>query len=345
MRFTLPLPPRGLLLLPWILPLASCTGTRQFPPPMPPLVKSCIVEDSAWQPLELRGSVASEGRLKLGFKTPGILSSLLVREGDVVRAGQVLAGLDGIDARTQLQSAKATLDRVRREAERAERLAAEGVLPANDRADARNRLEDAEAQWRLAQDGMSRTRLVAPATGTVYQRLAEPGEAMAAGSTVLILDTTERPVIRAGVTERELARLRTGQEAVLLPEDGTAPFKGRIRSLGAAPGASDGLYAIEVLPERLDLRPGTLLKVRIEGHGDPGTMRIPFPALVHRQDRDFVYVIEGRGPDCSVKARPVDVAKTDGRDVLLRQGLKASERIVAEGAFFLEDGQAVRILE
>ncbi len=344
MHFTLPYLPPGLLLL-GILPLVSCTGTRESPPPEAPLVKVFTVEDRARQALELRGSVASEGRLKLGFKAPGILGSLQVREGDMIRAGQVLAVLDGIDARTQLQSAKAALDRVRRDAERAERLAAEGVLPANDRADARNQLEAAEAQWRLAQDGMNRTRLVAPAAGTIFQRLAEPGETIAAGSTVLILDTTERPVIRAGVTERELARLRTGQEALLLPEDGTPPFKGRVRSLGAAPGASDGLYAMEVLPERLDLRPGTLLKVHVEGQGDPGTMCIPFPALVHRQDRDFVYLIEGRGPDCSVKARPVDVAKIDGRGVLLRQGLKPGERIVAEGAFFLEDGQAVRILE
>lgn len=115
-----------------------------------PLVQAHRVDGSGSRTMELRGIVVTEGRLRLGFKASGVLGSLRVREGEAVRAGQVLAFLDEVEARSQLQSAAASLARVRREAERAERLATEGVIPANDREDARNQLEAAEAQWRLA---------------------------------------------------------------------------------------------------------------------------------------------------------------------------------------------------
>lgn len=325
--------------------LLACSTRAQAEPEQLPLVRICQAGQEGSRELALRGSVASEGRLKLGFKASGILSSLPVREGDAVRAGQTLATLDGIDAASQAQSAKAALDLARREWVRAERLAAEGILPAVEREDARSRLDSAMAAHRSAQDAVIRTRLAAPVGGTIFQRLAEPGEAVVAGTPVLVLDTTGRPVVRAGVTERDISRLRPGQSVALLPEDGTAPFKGRVRSLGAAPSSSDGLYPVEVLPERTDLRPGTLLTLRFKGLEGLGGLRIPFQALVHRQDRDYVFVVNGTAPDFKVEARPVEVAETDGIRIVLRKGLKAGERVVAEGAFFLEDGQAVRILE
>lgn len=322
----------------------ACGKTSPVEPARPPLVRVCAAEDGSGQSLELRGIVASEGRLRLGFKASGIIAAIPVREGQAVLAGQLLAALDGLDARSSLRTAKAELDRVRREAERAERLVAEGVLPSKDRADARNALETAEARWCQAQDALTRTRLAAPMAGTLFQRLAEPGETVAAGTPVLELDTTDRPVIRTGVTERELGQLRVGQPAILLPEDGAVPFRGRVRSLGAAPAAADGLYSLTILPDRTDLRPGALLKVRFEGLRGSG-VRIPFSARVHRQGRDITFVLEGAAPPFKVRARPVEVAKIHGTAIELRSGLKAGERLVSEGAHFLEDGQTVRPLE
>jgi membrane fusion protein, multidrug efflux system len=320
----------------------ACGKASRPESPSAPLVKVCSTLDGSDIPLELRGIVVSEGRLRLGFKASGIIGSIRVREGDTVRAGQVLATLDGIDARTQALSTRSILDRAQREAGRAERLAADGIIPSNDRENALNQLETAEAQWRQALDGLKRTQLTAPASGTIFQRLAEPGEAVSSGSPVVVMDTTNQPVIRTGVSERELACLKVNQETAITPEDGSPTFRGRVRSLGATPNGEDGLYPVEILPERKILRPGALLKLRFEGRGEPGIVHIPFPALVHRQDKNYVFVV---GANLAVRARSVDVVGADGIGVILRQGLLAGERIVSEGAYFLEDGQVVRILE
>lgn len=320
--------------------LLACGSSPEAPGPLPPLVKVVKVSESGADAVELRGSVAPQGRLHLGFKLPGVIASIRVRDGERVRAGQVLAVLDEVDASAQVRTAKAALDRARREAEQAERLTQEGILPRNQRDDTRNQLESCEALWRQAQDGLTRTRLTSSMAGTVFQRLAEPGETVAAGTPVLVVDTTDRPVVKTGVCERDLKRLALGQGAELIPEDGGKPFPGTVKQLGASPNTADGLYLVELAPSRTDLQPGSLMAIRFSCPGSGG-MRIPFSALVRRQEQDSVFVVSGK----AVQARPVRVAKADGSIVVIAQGLKAGERVVAEGAFFLEDGQAVRILE
>ncbi len=327
----------------------ACGGNKpEMIGPLPPMVKTVSVDGSAGNVLELRGNVAPQGRLRLGFKMPGIVASMRVREGDQVRAGQLLAVLDDADAQAQSRSAKAEFERAKRDAERSELLVREGALPMNQRDDSRNQLESSEAQWKQAQDGMCRTRLLAPISGTVFQRLAEPGETAAPGTPVLVLDTTNQLVVKAGVTERDLRRLKVGQRVQLIPENAVKPFPGIVKSLGASPNASDGLYPVEVAPDGptvAGLQSGSLLKIRVEGAKRSEGIRVPFPALVHRQDGDFVFVVQKSGQDETVKARPVVVAKADGIGVMIERGLAAGERVIAEGAFFLLDGQTVRVLE
>ena len=325
---------------------AGCDRDAKTEGPQAPVVKACTVGGDDGDSLELRGSVASQGRLRLGFKQPGVIGSIRVREGEKIHAGQVLAVLDEIDAQSQLRTAKAALDRARRDSDRAARLVAEGALPMNQRDDARNQLEACEAQWLQAQDGVARTRLVAPVSGTVFQRLAEPGETLPVGNPVLVLDTTDHLVVKAGLTERELKRLKLGQDTLIVPEDGSPLLRGRVTSLGASPNAADGQYALEVTPDRGFLRPGALVAIRFEKRERAKSgVRVPFGALVHRQDQDFVFVVERNGSAEIVKARPVALEKADGSGVLLRSGLAPGTRLVAEGAFFLQDGQAVRSTE
>ena len=326
-----------------LLLLAACGREEAKVAEAPPLVRAFQTARTGEDAVELRGTVVPRERLRLGFKAPGILKAMKVREGDRVQAGQVLAVLDDLDARSQSRVAQASLDRARREAERAARLVQEGALPAIQREDTRNQLESAEALWRQAVDGVNRTRILAPLSGTIHQRLAEPGEAVGAGVPVLVLDSADHPVVRTGVPERELASMKPGRYTEIL-EPGGGPRVARITSVASAPG-DDGLYAVEVVPVAGRLRTGSLVQVRVPFAPEPGRVRIPFSALVNRQGHDLVAFLQPAGKDFKVWFHPVKVDKADGHGVILRQGLGPGERIVSEGAFSLQDGQTVRILE
>lgn len=311
-----------------------------------PLVRTVVVEKGTAEPLELRASVAPRGRVRLGFKLPGVVEEIHVAEAERVAKGQVLARLSDVDARAAVRAARAGRDKARRDAERATRLAGEGALATSARDDARSQLEAAEAGLAQAEDALERTVLRSPVAGTVFLRTAEPGEMLGAGSPVVVLDTTSDLELTSGAALREIRRLRVGQPALLLPEGG-GEAKGRVRSLAATPGA-DGLYAVTVAPDPASagsLRPGALVRLRFEAVADGASHRIPLEALVHRQDRDYVFVVTGQPGAAQVRLRPVELGSAEGDAVTVRSGLAESERVVSEGAYFLQDGQAVRVLD
>jgi RND family efflux transporter MFP subunit len=333
---------RTVVLLLVVVPLASCTRQQAASAPPAPLVRALKLAAKPRDPIELRGSVAARSRIRLGFKQAGVVAGVRVEEGDAVRKGQLLAALDDVDARAQLRVALSYQDKAKRDADRAARLAREGAVATGVRDDALSQLEAAEARVAQAQDAVGRTRLTAPASGTVFARLAEPGETVGAGAPILVLDTTGVLVVKAGATARELGALRLGQAASLAGDEGEPPRPGRVTSLATTPNASDGLYAVEVTPAASDrLRPGALVRIRFAVTADASALRMPLEALVHRQDRDFVFVLDGG----TVHQVAVEVDEAEGREIVVRSGLRGGERIVAEGAYFLQDGQSVRTLE
>ncbi len=307
----------------------------------PPLVRVVKVNGGGTGALEIRGSVAPEGRLKLGFRKGGIVNAIKVREGDAVRVGQLLAIQEEAEWQAGVAAARAGLEKAKRDLARAERLASEGALPTSVAEDARTALAAAEAQKVGAEEGLAKLRLTAPVSGTIFQRLAEPGEAVGDGQPVLILDTTGDLLVKGGLTESEARLLRVGQPVTLLPESGIS-FPGRVRTVGLAPNPGDGSYALEVVPSGMaDLRSGALLRIRVEGlKSEPGR-RVPVEALVHRQDHTYVCVVEGG----AIVQRPVTVLRVEGRTALLKDGLKDGDRVVAEGGAFLQAGQKVRVQE
>jgi RND family efflux transporter MFP subunit len=332
------------ILLAAVVP-AGCHKREEAAALLPPLVRAFDVAPSAQAQLALRGSVVAEQRVKLGFKQGGVIAALLVRAGDHVASGQVVGRMDDIDARSAVRMAQAARDKAQRDAERTERLLTGGAIPQSVRDDARNQLEAAEAQLGQAREAVERTQLRSPVTGTVFARLSEPGETVGSGNPVLVIDSSGELLVRAGATERERAQLRMGLTAVLETE-GSATCSGRVTSIATTPNTDDGLYTVEVLPERAQgLLPGGLVMLRLSTPKGAGLLRIPLEALVHRDDKDHVFVLTHASTNVTARMRPITVDRVEGTTLVVREGLKDGERIVAEGAYFLQDGQSVRILE
>lgn len=349
--------PRGLLMALLLAPSAGCGRTHADVSPPPPMVRTAVVSASAAPPLTVRGPLVAGSRLRLGFKTPGVIRAVHVKEGEAVRKGQLLARLDSADAAASARAAQAVRDRARREWQRSVKLADEGAIAASTREDAKSALVAAEASLAVAWEGLKGMQLTAPVPGTVFKRLAEPGETVGAGAPVLILDETQRPVVKLGVTDRDLKRLAKNQPATLVLEATGASLPGVVSTLAGSPDTADGLYAVEVTPLRDRARPdgkadkrpdetlplGTLVSVRFEANTEQ-TIRVPLEALVHRNDKDWIFVVEG-GPEPKARIRPIGVGRSEGKDVVVSSGLSGGERIVTEGAYFLMDGQAVRVRE
>jgi len=166
----------------------------------------------------------------------------------------------------------------------------------------------------------------------------------------VFLDSTAALEVEAGATLCESRALRAGLPARLVPDEGD-PVPGRITSVARTPNPGDGLYAVTVAAEKTPAtwRAGALLRVKVRIDEASVALRIPLEALVHRQNKDHVFVLadvsaRDGAPVGTARIRPIVAGAAEAREVLVVSGLEPGEEIVAEGAYFLQDGQAVRVV-
>jgi multidrug efflux system membrane fusion protein len=140
------------------------------------------------------GSLKAVNSVVVKARVPGELQGLTVREGDVVKAGQVIARIDATEgqarvrqAREQAESAKAQIDMVQRQYDNNKALVDQGFISKTALDTSLNNLNAAQATHKAAIAAVDRGCrqiggrhvLKAPISGVVAQRLAQPGERVA----------------------------------------------------------------------------------------------------------------------------------------------------------------------
>src|SRR5438067_7380928 len=188
----------------YALPFALLAGGEKAPADPrteAPLVRAAIVEGANPGSRSFTGTVAARVQSDLGFRVPGKVLERLVDAGQTVRRGQVLMRIDPIDlklaASAQLEAVAAARARAQQSAQDEARyrdLQGTGAISASAydqvkaAADAaRAQLSAAQAQADVARNASRYAELVADGDGVVMETLAEPGQVVNAGQTVVRL--------------------------------------------------------------------------------------------------------------------------------------------------------------
>ena len=153
--------------------LSACGGPQEeLPPPPVRPVKLFTVEGSDGAALRrFPGAISASQRAELSFRVNGVLQEILVKEGDQVKKGQVLARLDPTDYRIRVSDRQATFDSTEKNFNRAKELIQVGNISQTDYARVEANFRTSEAALKLAKQELAYTRLQAPFAGTVH---AEP---------------------------------------------------------------------------------------------------------------------------------------------------------------------------
>ena len=333
--------------------LAACgakppANAGRGPAPTPVQVAS-VQAPAGRAPIEASGSLRRLRESVLSFRVPGVMTSLLVDEGDTVRAGQVVATIDpaGLDAR--LHQAAADLERAKRDVDRFSPLVEKGAISREQLDNQRTALASARAVYDAAAFDRRWAVLRAPTSGVVLVRTAQTGEVLGAGQPVVTLADGASPlVIRVPLTDRDVARVRLGQAVQVrldaLPGQ-TVP--GRISRIGQRARSESGQVEIEATIASMSaLRSGMLGSVRIEAGAGPAAasayLRVPAEAVLEASGaRASVLRL-----DATSRARrsPVGFGGFDGDDALVT-GLQPGDRVITAGAGYVSDGERVTVVD
>lgn len=323
-----------------------------------PLVRAAVVLEATPASRSFTGTVAARVQSDLGFRVSGKVLERLVDGGQPVKRGQQLMRMDPIDlklaAHAQQEAVAAARARAQQTAEDESRyrdLRGTGAISASAydqvkaAADAaKAQLNAAAAQADVALNASRYAELVADGDGVVMETLAEPGQVVTAGQTVVRLAHAgpREAVIQLPETLRPMVG-SIGQATLFGKEGASVPAK--LRQLSdAADRLTRTFEARYVLEGELAHAPlGTTVTIQIpEEHSSvQGALQVPIGALSDAGKGPGVWVINGEPAKASW--RPVEVQRLNDDSARVAGQIKQGDRIVALGAHLLREGEQVRV--
>ena len=252
--------------------------------------------------LEISGPIRAANSAFVKARLPGELLALTVREGDFVKAGQILATVDSTEyqarlrqAQQQAESAKAQVDIARRSLDNNQALVTQGFISKTALDSSIATLAANEANYRAAQAGIDLAResvnntvLRAPISGYVAQRLAQPGERVAVDARVVEIVDLSRLELEASLSPTDSLQVKVGQTATLTIEGAANTVQAKVVRVN--PTASAGSRAV-LAYLALAADPGVRQGLFAQGSLSTGTnsvLAVPLSAV--RTDKPLPYV-------------------------------------------------------
>ena len=243
----------------------------------------------------------------------------------------MLARLRDADIRAGVERARALRDEAKVAHDRLSRLTDELVVSRQEQDTAAAKLAVAEADLRVAEVQLQKTRVTAPFAGLLSRRLVSPGAYLRAGEPIVELAAIDEVKVAFTVPERNLAALKLGSgvllESVSYPGERFAGAIAVIDPLVDPTTRSAQVIALVENPER-KLRPGLSAAVSVPLTERSAALTVPEEAVVAEGETNFVFRI---GADATVEKRPVTLGMRQGGKVEVLSGLEGGDRVVRAG--------------
>ncbi len=289
---------------------------------------------------EATASIESDFDAPALARVDGEVVELLVEEGEFVKAGQVLARLDGERLRLAMLSAKANLEKAQREYERYEDLHARGLVSASMYDGLRFDLDALKAAYDLAALDYDYSNIRAPINGVIASREIKRGENLAAGTEAFRITNTSNLKAELRIPQSELPKFSAGHIATLkvdsMPD---REFVARIERISPTIDTRNGTFRATASIDNLfgELAPGMFARFMIAYEKHENALVIPAHAIVNEDEVTTVYVLDKD----SVVQREVVVGVRSGDTVEILDGLEAADQVVVVGQSSIRDGSKV----
>jgi RND family efflux transporter MFP subunit len=305
--------------------------------------------------LPVSGTLKAANSAYVKARVPGELLGLSVREGDAVRAGQVIARIDPAEyearlrqAQLQADSARAQIDIAQRQYDNNKALVDQGFISTTALDTSLSNLNAARANHAAAlaaadvtRKSMADTTLKAPMSGFVSQRLAQPGERVALDARIVEIVDLSRMEIEAALSAADTVGVRVGQQALLQVEGHAQPVPARVARINPSTQAGSRSVLVYLqLKSVPGLRQGLFVQGTL-GTEKLKTLAVPLQAVRTDKPQPYIQVVENQ------QVRHVSVTlglrgQAGGQDMVAISGLPEGSLVLASTVGPLQEGTAVR---
>lgn len=312
--------------------------------------------------LPISGSLRAVRSALIKARVAGELMDLQVREGDPVKAGQVLARIDPTEyqrrlrqAQEQAEAAKAQVDIAQRQFDNNRALVDQGFISKTALDTSLATLQSAQASYRAAVAGAEVSRkaledsqMVAPFSGWVAARAAQNGERLAIDARILELVDLSQLEVEATLSAADSVKVRIGQTAHLSVEGQGQTVAARVQRIN--PSAQTGSRSVLVYLQISDvtgLRQG-LFTEGVLGTEQRTVLAVPVNTVRTDQPAPYVQVIEDqkvRHVLVQLGARGTVSGDPQSENWVEVQGLREGSQVLGAHVGRLREGTPVKITQ
>ncbi len=289
-------------------------------------------------------TVEAEEAVDVYARATGLVSVVLVEEGDVVDRGQVLVKLVDDDLKLSAAEARIKFQKLESQFRRKEEMFSRKLLSNEEYEQQRYDLDQARVVWERARLALAHASVRAPVGGVIAERIVKIGDRIGPSEKLYAMVNMENLISRVFVPGREMMKVRAGQRAQVTTDflPGAA-FAASVIRISPVVDPSSGTFKVTLGLEDEDgqLRPGMFVNAHIITATHDQAVLVPKRAVVYDDGLPHVFVVD----DTIAKQVKLEIGFEDSEHLEVVSGLSHDERIVVVGQNGLKDQARIRVIE
>jgi len=323
---------------------------------------------------DIYGSSSYSGRIKASSeaevlpKTNARVLTIRVKEGQEIKAGEVLMTLDSSSFRSSLRQAEAKvassrasqvnnqaqLETARKAYERTKQLFDAGAVSQSDLESAENAYNslqsgiveaaaaEAEAALMAAQEAVDNCSITAPVSGTVGRIDVSVGEFVTANTTVAVISDSRQLNVDIWVGESDITKIKLNSRVnVYVKSISDQPVSGTVSAIASVLGPNSDLYPVTITIDNTggNIKSGMYAEVTVDTSSVKHALCVPLSAVLPSDGVNIVYAVDKKN-----RARRVEVKTgiSDQKYTQVLSGLKAGDKVVTLGNTLISDGSLLK---
>ncbi len=305
-----------------------------------------IAEKTFIHYLNIQGSVDATENVIANAKMPGTVTKIFVKEGAVVKTGQVMASTDASAMLSGLEEAKTGLAFATNIYEKQKKLWDQKIGTEFQYLQAKNSKEQAEKRIATLNEQIEMSQIVSPINGVVDEvmlKIGQPASPGMPGNGIRIVNLGSLKV-KADVAETYSKYIKAGNEVIVELPDAEKTLKTTISYVSKSINNLTRTFNVEVLlPSSADYQANMMAILKIADYKAANTLSVPVNLVQNSDEGEYIFIASKEGNKTIAKKKTIKTGKLSGNDIEVLSGIQNNDLVISVGFQGLNDGDEILV--
>jgi len=297
--------------------------------------------------VEISGAVKSRKNILISAENMGNINRLFVKEGDVVKKGQLVISMDTELYQRSLEQLETEYTLAKIMFEKQSNLWNQNIGTEIQYLEAKNRKESIERQIANIKTQVSKSQVRAPFSGIIENVFVKEGEMAQMGSPLVRIVNHQGMYVRADLSDSFIGKFKKGDIVIVHFPALDKTIESKISSVGQVIDEMNRTFTIEAtLPiTNFIVKPNLLAIVKLRDFNETNAIVIPSKLIQKDNKGDFVFITDENQDQLMAKKVKIERGVTYKNNTMITSGLDGNEELIDEGFRNVSNGSKVKVVE